>query len=156
MAGKYLVPDAGSVRPVMQMLFGEQAKVKDAPAAPAAGPVASFVDDGGVAVAVAQCDAAFGAYAGAALSLIPPAGAAEAVASGALTEGMAANLHEVMNICSSLFMDDGTAHLKLDRVYGDGAAAPEPVQALLRAGSGPSLSVEIPRYGAGVLRLCVA
>lgn len=151
----YRKPDAEGVKAIMRMLFGEDVAVTPAAAPPPAGPVASFVDPDGRAVAAAQCDVAFGAYAGAALSMIPPAGAEDAVAEGRLSDGMTDNLHEVMNICSKLFMDDQTPHLRLDRMYAAADEVPDEVQAVL-GGTAADLLVGIPRYGDGVIRLSVA
>ncbi|MSP25833.1 MAG: hypothetical protein EXR75_11865 [Myxococcales bacterium] len=65
--------------------------------------------DGGFGAAIA-CDLATGAMLGAALSMVPPARVAEAVACGELDLTMIENVREVLNVGSGLFNYSGTGH----------------------------------------------
>src|SRR5262245_24958155 len=96
------------------MLFGEGVTVRAGDRqAPQASWCGVFRDDAGTAVAACLCDTEFGAYAGAALSMLMPNDAQAAVRNGALSAAMQANLYEIMNIFSSLLMNDHTPHLRL-------------------------------------------
>lgn len=77
---------------------------------------AEFANAEGAVVSLCLSDLPLSAAMGAALSMIPPAAAEEMVADGELTEMAEANLYEVMNMFSTLFMSDRTPHLKLTRV----------------------------------------
>lgn len=94
----------------------------------------------------------FAAFAGAALTKIPLGGAEDAAESGELTENMLGNLYEVMNICSRLFMDSSSPHLKLDKLYASISDLPDNALALVNAITGRlDLKVNIPGYGEGHL-----
>lgn len=103
-----------------------------------------FADDAGEVVALASCDLASAAALGCALSMIPPGGAEAMVEDGELSANASANLYEVMNMFSSLFMDDRTDHLRLIRV--DPGDAP----ALSRDEKGRrDLAFTLGKYGRG-------
>ena len=104
-----------------------------------------FIDDDGAVVASCDCDMSTAAALGCALSMIPPGGAEGMVEDGALSATAAGNLYECMNMFSSLLMEDGTDHLRLDRV--------EPVPPELVGESRESAyRLELGRYGGGTLR----
>ncbi len=96
------------------------------------------------------CDLPFAAYSGAALSMIPRGGAEDAAKSGDLSEMMRGNLHEIMNICSRLFITDATPHLKLDALYDNPDALPEAARSMVATATGRTdLKISIPGYGEG-------
>lgn len=95
---------------------GADAIQVDDPSAQDLSHAALYEDDGGITVGLCCCSLPLAAALGASLSMIPPATAEEMVADGALTPMSADNLYEVMNMFSSLFMDDQTSHLKLTKV----------------------------------------
>ena len=105
--------------------------------------------------AVIVCDVAMAAHAGAALSLIPPRVAEESVKDGELSEMLASNFAEVLNVASQLFHGaDGHARLVDVRTGADpgdaaAAAVQSPVGRL-------DLTVDIAGYGTGALSLLVA
>lgn len=74
---------------------------------------AQFVDDDGNLAGVCLSDFPASAAMGSALSMIPPAAAEEMCNDNELTEMADANLYEIMNMFSTLFMSDRTPHLKL-------------------------------------------
>jgi hypothetical protein len=138
------------------MLFGEGVSVRSGERhAPDASWCGVFRDDPGAAVAVCVCDTEFGAYAGAALSMLMPNDARAAARNGTLSGAMRANLYEIMNILSSLLMNDHTPHLRLREM-----STPESVDAAVQGiVSAPSrrvaFRIDIPRYGSGRLALAL-
>ena len=113
MPANYKLPDPKSMLGSLEMIFGSEPEVEVVEAQPDPCYYATYIDADEQVVAVATCDLQSSAGLGCALSLIPPAGAEDMVASSELTAIAEENLFEVMNIFSSLFMDDKTPHLKL-------------------------------------------
>ncbi|NHA00575.1 hypothetical protein G5V59_12575 [Nocardioides sp. W3-2-3] len=62
--------------------------------------------------ALIACDLTFSAHAGAAIGLVPVGGAEAAIEDGKLTDTLAENLYEVLNIAASMFNVVGADHLK--------------------------------------------
>ena len=63
---------------------------------------------------------------------------------------MRGNLHEIMNICSRLFITNETPHLKLDALYDSPDALPGSARSMVDAAAGRSdYRVTIPGYGEG-------
>jgi len=148
------VPNEDEVRQMLKMLLGSKLNIcrteKPDPATDSGGLVAVFIDDEDIPVTACLGDLHFAVYAGSALTRIPAAGAEDAVKSGAIPETMMGNFHEIMNICSRLFMHGSSPHLRLDRVYPLTAALPENVGKLLESiGDRLDLMVDIPGYGEG-------
>ena len=156
MSSKHPVPDKASVLGMLGMLFGDGLKVE-----PLNTPCDTDVDSNVVAVYVADddapssacvCDISFAAFAGAALSMIPKGGAEDAAESGELSEIMLGNLHEVMNICSRLFMNDSSPHLRLDAVHKNAGELPDAARDMVAEPTARSdFRVVIPGYGDGNL-----
>jgi hypothetical protein len=112
-----------------------------------------FIDDAGTPVALCGADMKLAAGLAAALSMLPPTAAKEAVSSRELSSVMIDNLREVMNICTRLLLDSTGRHLKLDQVYSV-AALPVAAAAILANPPGRrEFSLQVPRYGGGVLSL---
>ncbi|MEM1432543.1 MAG: hypothetical protein AAGG11_00635 [Pseudomonadota bacterium] len=143
---KFKVPTEEAVTGILQM-FVPDAEAKSG-GADSYAFVGEFVDDEGELVSVCYSDFAASAGLGSALSMIPPAAAEEMLSSGELTPIAQDNLYEVMNIFSTVFMDDSTPHLKLVRVspFADFAGA----DALGDART-VELSVQLGGYGDGAL-----
>jgi hypothetical protein len=114
------LPLPKEVRDLLTDLMGREitlnpsAPFAPAPAEPAT--IAVYVDDQLQISGVIVCDLAFSAYAGAAIGLVPPAGAETAIEEQELTETLADNLYEVLNIAASLFNAPDHDHLKLHAV----------------------------------------
>lgn len=135
------------------MLFGDDTKaevVNDAGSHDFSGV---YVNDDDEPVAVLTCDYAFAAFSSAALSMIPPAGAQDAAQKKQLSEIMAGNLYEVMNICSRWFMDDSSPHLRLKEVLT--GVIPDELQSALDGDGKLFMDVTVPRYGTGKI-CCLA
>jgi hypothetical protein len=155
---KHPVPDAAHVKDLLGFLFDGLA-VKPAPKldiSPTSGNfLAVYIADDGSPVALCACNVAFAANAGAALSMLPPTAAKEAAKNKVLTPAKNDNLREVMNICSRLMLRDGSAHLRLDRVY-QANALPPPAAALVSSTTGRvDLEVTLGKYGPGALSVLV-
>ena len=153
---KHPVPDAAQVKDLLGFLFDGIA-VKAAPKldiSPNSGNfLAVYVADDGAPVALAACNMGFAANAGAALSMLPPNAAKDAVKSKLLTPAMNDNLREVMNICSRLMMRDGSGHLRLDQVF-QSKSLPAAAAAMVSAATGRAdFEVTLGKYGAGALSL---
>ncbi|SFC32649.1 hypothetical protein SAMN04487968_105189 [Nocardioides terrae] len=120
------------------------------PKAPAS--VAVYVDDALRITGLIVCDLRVSAYAGGALGLVPLGGADAAVEAGALTETLAENLYEVLNIAASMFNEPGADHLRLHELHPAGVPLPPLVRAqTLTLGRREDVSIDIAGYGAGQL-----
>jgi hypothetical protein len=152
----YVLPDAVQLRQHLEMLFGDGVTVNTAGALAADAPYCgAYRNDAEEPVAVCLCDKAFAAYAGAALSMMMPNDARKAAEQAVLSDVMRANLYEVMNILSSLFMNAHTQHLRMREM-----STPATMDAAVKAiASTPAtqagFTVDIPRYGSGRLMLAL-
>lgn len=111
-----------------------------------------FVDDLLHVTALISFDLDLSAFAGAAIGLVPAAGAEAAIEEGVLNETLRENLYEVLNIAASLFNVEGATHMRLYDVHHAGIAVPPDVLARsLTLGRREDLAVEVPGYGSGRL-----
>jgi len=149
------LPNAIEVRLVFKMLFGDDVKVDSNDPIVSnsdTNMVAAFVNDENQLVTACVSDRKFIAFSGSALTRIPVGGAEDAADSGDFSEMMLGNFNEVMNICSGLFMNNSSPHLKLDTVYSSLDATPESVRAMIDScQSRIDFDVAIPEYGNGGL-----
>jgi hypothetical protein len=154
MATAYPMPDSAKVKLMLGLLFdGLEVKPgKKFDIVPPSGSwVGLYVGDDGKPVAACAVDVLLAANSAAALSMLPPAVAKDAAKTKELTDVMVANLQEIMNICSRLLMNDGSAHLKLDKVYPS-KSLPPAVTAMLGAAQGRvDFELNVPKYGVGTL-----
>jgi hypothetical protein len=148
------MPDAAKVRHMLGLLFdGLDVKPgKRFDLAPASGAwVGLYVGADGAPLALCAVDAALAGYAGAALSMLPPAAAKDAVKAKDLSDVMVANLREVMNICSRLVMNDTSPHVRLEEIHPS-ARFPAGVNAVLGGQKGRvDFELNVPKYGPGTL-----
>jgi len=116
--------------------------------------VATYVDDMLRVTGVISCDLPLSARAGAALGLAPAAEAEAAIEDGRITEVLAENLYEVLNIAASMFNVDGATHVRLHSLHPAGAPMPPDVQArALVLGRREDLAIDIAGYGGGRLSI---
>jgi hypothetical protein len=145
------LPDAAQIKDLLGFLFDgltvKPAAKLDASAA-SASFVAVYVTDDGAPRALCACDLSFAAYTGAALSMLPPAAAKDAIKSQALTSTMSDNLHEVMNICTRLILKDGSPHLRLQQVFA-AKQVPAPAAAITGSKTRVDFEVGVGKYGNG-------
>lgn len=132
------------------MILGGPAKITegDALSANNASHIAEFKNTQDEIVAYCLSDLPLSAGLGAALSMVPPGAAEDMIDEGELSEMAAANLYEVMNIFSALYMDDSTSHLKLTSVD----AANDAEISLEGDTHEITFDLDIGRYGKGKVR----
>lgn len=123
-----------------------------APAPDTAASVAVYVDDQLRISALILCDLAFSAHAGAAIGLIPVGGAQAAIDDGKITDAIAENLYEVLNIAASMFNVPGADHLRLHALHPAGPPLdPQLRISALTLGRREDLTIDIAGYGAGAV-----
>lgn len=123
-----------------------------APAPDTAASIAVYVDDQLRISALILCDLAFSAHAGAAIGLIPPGGAQAAIDDGKITDTIAENLYEVLNIAASMFNVAGADHLRLHALHPAGPPIdPQLRISALTLGRREDLTVDVAGYGAGAV-----
>ena len=138
-------PDASELIKMMNMILGDDsnAVISDEFNADSANFTAVYVNDLGDRVATCRLALPTAAALGCALSMIPPGAAEAMVEDNELTQTATENLYEVMNIFSSLLMDDKSSHLKLVEVTAANDASME--------GSACEFTIELGKYGKGHL-----
>lgn len=150
------IPDAAQVKDLLGILF-DGLSVKPAAkldvSAASTSYVGVYIADNGQPGALCACNLDFAANAGAALSILPPAVAKEAIKSKQLTDAMRENLREVMNICTRLVLKDGSPHLRLQEVY-PAKTLPAPAAAIVGGAKGRvDFDISLGKYGNGALSL---
>lgn len=154
---KVHLPVAKEVRDLLVDLLDKPIAIEPAaPLAPSPDRPASigvFVDDHLRVAALICFDLPLSAYLAAAIGLVPPRVAEESVASGALTEVLQENLHEVLNIAVGLFNSaPGADHLRLHTMHPAGQPIPHDVLVqALTLGRRTDMRIDVPGYGAGVI-----
>jgi len=156
MSVKHPVPSKVDLRQILAMLYGNDLTLEAASAVPAENGsksvVAVYVNDDNEPVTACVCDHEFVAFAGSALSRIPLGGAEDAAESGDFSDMMLGNHHEIMNICSRLFMSSDSPHLRLEKVYISPDEVPENARAVIQSSElRADFNVQVPGYGAGSL-----
>jgi len=160
MSVKHPVPNEAALRQILAMLYGDELTLAPANAVPAENGsksvVAVYVNDDNEPVTACVCNHEFVAFAGSALTRIPPGGAEDAAESGDFSEMMLSNHHEVMNICSRLFMSGDSPHLRLEKIYISPDQVPENARTVIQSsGLRADFNVQVPGYGAGSLSFLV-
>ncbi len=153
-----VLPVAKDVRDMLTGLVGKPVGV--APGAPVTPTpdkpvsVAVYVDPHMAVNALCVMDLGASAYTGAALALLPPGGAQDAVEEdGELTAMLVEALHEVVNVLSALFNVPGAPHSKLHRLYAPGEDLPGDLEGMLAGFNRLDLAIDVPTYGKGALSL---
>ncbi len=153
-----VLPAAKDVRDMLTGLVGKDVTV--APGAPVTPTrdkpvaVAVYVDPQLAVNALCVMDLGAAAYTGAALALLPPGGAQDAVEEdGELSGLMVEALHEVVNVLSALFNTPGAPHSKLHKLYAPGDDLPGDIEGMLANFNRIDLAIEVPGYGKGALSL---
>ena len=156
-----VLPAPKDVRDMLTGLVGKPVGV--APGAPVTPTpdkpvsVAVYVDPHMAVNALCVLDLGAAAYTGAALALLPPGGAQDAVEEdGELTGMLVEALHEVVNVLSALFNVPGAPHSKLHRLYAPGEDLPGDISGMLANFNRLDLALEVPGYGKGAISLLLA
>lgn len=151
------VPEA--IVELLAMLLGKRPKVtRSAPlSAGAARGIATYVDAEARVVYAALVDVPFLASVGAALALIPPAVATEAVRAAKVSDALVENAYEVLNVAASVFNEiEGTTLYVKIRALDVGSPLPAESACLVAKPVGRlDLDVVVPGYPAGKLSLLV-
>jgi hypothetical protein len=153
-----LLPAAKEVRDMLSGLIGKEVAVSPgAPVTPEPNrpvTVAIYTAPDMSVNALCVMDLGASAYTAAALALLPPGGAQDAVEEDKeLTPLLLEALHEVVNVLSALFNTPGAPHSKLDKLVRDGEDVPGDIAGMLAGFNRLDLSVEVPGYGKGGLSL---
>jgi hypothetical protein len=151
------VPTSARLADMLGGLLGKRINAKTA-TMPLRGPavaVAVYTAEDGSVGAYAVCDAAFAAWTGGALSLMPPAVAGEGAKVGKFPPTVMENYHEVVNICASLLLVTGP-HIRLASVHVPPAVPAAATAALTKNQGRADFDVEVPGYGAGKIAFILA
>ena len=156
-----VLPDAKAVKDMLTGLVGKPVGVAPgAPVTPTPGKpvsVAVYVDPYMAINALCVMDLGASAYTGAALALLPPGGAQDAVEEdGELTGLLVEALHEVVNVLSAMFNTPGAPHSKLDELYAPGQDLPGDVVGLLSSYNRLDVAIDVQGYGKGAISFVVA
>ena len=153
-----LLPAAKDVRDMLSGLVGKEVAVSPgAPVTPEPNrpvTVAIYTAPDMSVNALCVMDLGASAYTAAALALLPPGGAQDAVEEDKeLSPMLLEALHEVVNVLSALFNTPGAPHSKLDKLVADGEDLPGDIAGMLAGFNRLDLAVEVPGYGKGGLSL---
>ena len=153
-----LLPAAKDVRDMISGLVGKEvsvspgATVTPEPNRPVTVAIYTAPDMSVNALCVMDLGAS--AYTAAALALLPPGGAQDAVEEDKeLSPMLLEALHEVVNVLSALFNTPGAPHSKLDKLVHDGDEVPGDIAGMLAGFNRLDLAIEVPGYGKGALSL---
>jgi hypothetical protein len=156
-----VLPAAKDVRDMLTGLVGKDVAVSPGspvtptPSQPVA--VAVYVDPHLAVNALCVLDLGAAAYTGAALALLPPGGAQDAVEEDRELTGMLVEaLHEVVNVLSALLNVPGAPHSKLHKLYAPGEDLPGDIAAMLANWNRLDLAIDVPSYGKGAISLVLA
>jgi hypothetical protein len=153
-----LLPAAKDVRDMLSGLVGKEVAVSPgAPVTPEPNrpvTVAIYTAPDMSVNALCVMDLGASAYTAAALALLPPGGAQDAVQEDKeLSPMLLEALHEVVNVLSALFNTPGAPHSKLNKLVADGEEIPGDVAGMLAGFNRLDLALEVPGYGKGGLSL---
>jgi hypothetical protein len=155
-SGVMALPASKDVRDMLTGLVGRDVTVSPgAPVTPTAErpvSVAVYVDPQMAINALCVLDLGASAYTGAALALLPPGGAQDAVEEDReLTPMLVEALHEVVNVLAALLNVPGAPHSKLHRLYAPGEDMPGDVEGMLANFNRLDLAIDVPGYGRGAI-----
>jgi hypothetical protein len=153
-------PSVAHVKTIIARLLGDGVVVTTASRRPrgANHVVAEYVDQSGMVQRVLVCDLSFANKIGAALTMIPPALAEDATASGKIPNNIRDNLHEVLNICVNLFSETVHERLVLYSVKLSSEPEDHATNQLFdgRPTKHAAFKIDVPNYGTGQIELIVA
>jgi hypothetical protein len=153
-----MLPAAKDVRDMLSGLVGKEISVSPgAPVTPEPNrpvTVAIYTAPDMSVNALCVMDLGASAYTAAALALLPPGGAQDAVEEDKeLSPMLLEALHEVVNVLSALFNTPGAPHSKLNKLVADSEQIPGDVEGMLPGFNRLDLAIEVPTYGKGALSL---
>jgi hypothetical protein len=153
-----LLPAAKDVRDMLAGLVGKEVSVSPGvPVTPEPNrpvTVAIYTAPDMSVNALCLMDLGASAYTAAALALLPPGGAQDAVEEDKeLSPMLLEALHEVVNVLSALFNIPGAPHSKLNKLVADGDEVPGDIVGMLAGFNRLDLAIEVPGYGKGAISL---
>ena len=153
-----LLPAAKDVRDMLSGLVGKEVAVSPgAPVTPEPNrpvTVAIYTAPDMSVNALCVMDLGASAYTAAALALLPPGGAQDAVEEDKeLSPMLLEALHEVVNVLSALFNTPGAPHSKLNKLVADSEDVPGDIAGMLAGFNRLDLAIEVPGYGKGGISL---
>lgn len=156
------IPDPKHIKDLFESLLGREVQISPlaepvVPTARRACCVGLYVNAASDATALVCADLELSARAGAALGLVPKAGADTAIENRELPAALYDNFFEVMNIVSSLF-NDGEAqdHLTLRSVFQPGSVIPTTAARMARGlGKRADFSLDVDGYGRGAIGVVI-
>lgn len=114
----------------------------------------TYIDDNDVPVSLAVIDRKFAAYLGSALTLVPPATAEASASSGEFSDIVIANVREILNILSRIYMEGTSPHLRFAETrMTKGDLTPAEQSVLDNTAARLDMKMEVPGYGAGLCSL---
>lgn len=156
------IPPLKDIRDTISGLVGKDVEIAPGATPPPVGGdsgslVALYVDDSLRSAAAIVFDLALAARLGAAIGLVPPGGADAALEDGVLSPVLRENATEILNVLASVFNAEGAPHLRLYAVAGTAEDLRPDVKALaVKAAPREDVTIEVPRYGSGVLSVVIA
>ena len=152
-----VLPSAQEVRELVEGLLGRDVQVLTGgriidPAEPGGAMIGSYVDRLLRLRALVVLDLALAARVGAAIGLVPNRVSEADVADLELSDALAENAAEVLNVTASLFNAEDAPHLRLDAVVQPGQPVPHDVARWVKAYVPRlDLTVHIAGYGDGAV-----
>lgn len=138
---------------MLEMLIGKAVQLKEVPPFRIARDpayIATYNTQEGVLSGLFLCDLPFAAATGGALSLVPVPEVQASIKNKALSETLAANFHEIVNICSRLYTTPRTPRVILDKVFTYPCRLERDlVQYMAKPEIRVDLHAKIPGYGEG-------
>lgn len=155
------VPTLKAVRDLLGDLTGKDVELSGgADPVPVGGTSGSvvglYVDAELKSRALIAFDLPLAAWTGAALGLVPPGAAQDAVAEGELPESLLENCGEVLNIMASLFNLPKAPHLKLYSIFSGEQVRPDVRELAVRSAPRDDIRIEVARYGTGHMSVVIA
>lgn len=117
--------------------------------------VATYIDDDDRLRAVIAMDLALTAFTGAAIAVMGPRVAEDAIRTTLVNQALYDNAYEVLNVTASLFNVEDAPHVRLADVYAPREFPPEPVATIVQAADTPNVTIEVDIAGYGGGRLTV-
>lgn len=152
------LPENKDLRDLLVMLLGRDISLTPGqPVAPdeAPGPTTGvYVDDQDCLSSLVLMDLELTAYIGAAIGLVPAAGASTAIEEWSVPVSLQDNAGEVLNVLAALLCDSSNVHQRLYETYTAAEALPSDVVAWAGVPAPRrDVSVEVKGYGTGRLSI---
>lgn len=154
------LPTRAAIGELMSSLVGKEVTTIEQPpwndSLKEAAFVGTYVDDKDTVKALVLGDLSLACFVGSALSMVPAEEAQAVVKSGKISDNMAENCREIINVAASLFNSGSATHLKLKTAHFDMAALPDDVKAwVAKPPARVDLQASVPDYGPGRMAVMV-